>query len=322
MVEAVTIKKRDIAVDFVKVIATLLVLNSHMGICYGSHSALATGGGIGDALFFFISGFTLFMGRKMDFVNWYKHRIGRIYPTVLALGLVVCLVFGRECGFMEMMTAEKYWFLQCILVCYLVLYPVIRYDWKLSICISISIAVVLLAFFAVYDFEGQMFYGVDNYFRWIFYFSIMLIGGSIYLHSDKIHYSWWHIPIVLVCIVAWYGVNGVSNGGGFAILSMIPLVCICYLVYAIGKAPWMERLFERKLSGNILFIIGNLCLESYLIQKYIFTDALNYLFPLNIPLIMSAVLGSTYLLHILSEVIKQIFDSKSFDWKELLLYKK
>lgn len=103
---------------------------------------------------------------------------------------------------------------------------------------------------------------------------------------------------------------------------MIPLVCICYLVYAIGKAPWMERLFERKLSGNILFIIGNLCLESYLIQKYIFTDALNYLFPLNIPLIMSAVLGSAYLLHILSEVIKQIFDSKSFDWKELLLYKK
>ena len=65
MVEVVTIKKRDIAVDFVKVIATLLVLNSHMGICYGSHSALATGGGIGDALFFFISGFTLFMGRKM-----------------------------------------------------------------------------------------------------------------------------------------------------------------------------------------------------------------------------------------------------------------
>lgn len=98
--------------------------------------------------------------------------------------------------------------------------------------------------------------------------------------------------------------------------------CVYLLFGVIGKAPWMERLFERKLSGNILFIIGNLCLESYLIQKYIFTDALNYLFPLNIPLIMSAVLGSAYLLHILSEVIKQIFDSKSFDWKELLLYKK
>ena len=81
MAEAI-VKKRDVAVDFVKVIATLLVLNSHMGICYGSHSALATGGGIGDALFFFVSGFTLFMGRKADFVNWYKRRLGANFIRV------------------------------------------------------------------------------------------------------------------------------------------------------------------------------------------------------------------------------------------------
>ena len=52
-----SVKKRDVAIDFVKVIATILVLNSHMGICYGKYSMLATGGGIGDALFFFVSGF-------------------------------------------------------------------------------------------------------------------------------------------------------------------------------------------------------------------------------------------------------------------------
>lgn len=41
----VIVKKRDVAVDFVKAIATLLVLNSHMDICYGRYTALATGGG-------------------------------------------------------------------------------------------------------------------------------------------------------------------------------------------------------------------------------------------------------------------------------------
>lgn len=45
--ETVIVKTRNVAIDFVKVIATLLVLNSHMGICYGDYSALATGGGIG-----------------------------------------------------------------------------------------------------------------------------------------------------------------------------------------------------------------------------------------------------------------------------------
>ena len=64
MAESVT--KRDVAVDFVKVIATILVLNSHMQICYANHSSLATGGGIGDALFFFVSGFTLFIGKKTN----------------------------------------------------------------------------------------------------------------------------------------------------------------------------------------------------------------------------------------------------------------
>lgn len=319
MAEAI-VKKRDVAVDLVKVIATLLVLNSHMGICYGSHSAFATGGGIGDALFFFVSGFTLFMGRKADFVNWYKRRIGRIYPTVIAMGLVACLIFGAEFSFVEVMSASKYWFLQCILVCYLLLYPVIRFEWNLPICIGVSIAVMIGAFFC-FDFAG-IFYGVNNYFRWIVYLSVMLIGGGIYKNASRIIYKWWCLPLLLFCVVAWYGCNYIGNGNALQLLSYIPLIGICVTAYQLGKSPLVEWLFEKKICGNVLFIIGNLCLESYLIQKFFFTDALNGLFPLNIPVIMIAVLIAAYLLHILSGIISQIFDSIPFEWKELLLYKK
>lgn len=313
-------RKRDVAVDFVKFIATILVLNSHMSVCYGKYSALATGGGIGDALFFFISGFTLFMGRKMDFVDWYKRRISRIYPTILAVGIVACLIFNKDYTFMEVMFAGKYWFLQCILVSYLLLFPLIRYDWNLKVCIPLSLGAVI-AFYPLFDFNGAMFYGVDNYYRWIFFFAVMLIGGGIYKLKDNVTYKWWCIPLAVICVVAWYGINYVTKGSGWIILSMIPLVGICYLTYAIGKHPWIEKLYEFRISGNVLYIVGSLCLESYMIQKYIFTDALNFLFPLNIPIIMIMVLVSAYLLHILSGTIEQIFDSKPFNWKTLLLYK-
>lgn len=318
--ETVAVKKRDVAIDFVKILATLLVLNSHMGICYGSHSAFATGGGIGDALFFFVSGFTLFLGRKMNFVDWYKRRLGRIYPAVIAVGLVACLIFSKDFSFVEIMSASKYWFLRCILVCYLVLYPVIRYECKIEWCIAASIALMVVSYF-FFDFDGHMFYGVNNYFRWIVYLSIMLIGGGICLKSDKIQYKWWAILACVLCVIAWYEINYISKGGRLQLLSYIPLVGICVSLYQISKAPLIERLFERKIFGNLLFIIGNLCLESYLIQKYIFTDALNWMFPLNIPVIMIAVLLSAYCLHILSKIISQIFDSKPFDWMSLLLYK-
>lgn len=113
-----------------------------------------------------------------------------------------------------------------------------------------------------------------------------------------------------------------GKGNDLVLLSYIPLIIICILAYQIGKAKWVENLFNRKIGGNILFIIGNLCLESYMIQKFIFTDALNSIFPLNIPLTMIAVLMSAYAVHILSGIVSQVFDSKAFNVSSLFLYKK
>lgn len=177
------IRKIDFGVDFIKFAATLLVLNSHMEICYGDYSIFATGGAIGDALFFFVSGFTLFMSsRKLDFVNWYKRRLSRIYPTILAMGLIAGLVFCVKADYIDVIKADKYWFLQCILVCYLIIYPIIKYDWKMRICIPVSIIFMLTAFFLLFDFNGRLFYGVGGYFRWVFYFSVMIVGGG-YLNA-------------------------------------------------------------------------------------------------------------------------------------------
>ena len=86
-------RQRNPSIDILKFFAALLITNSHMGLLYPeSLVKLSTGGAIGDVLFFFCSGFTLFLGRGGDFFNWYKRRINRIYPTVLmwALSWLLC----------------------------------------------------------------------------------------------------------------------------------------------------------------------------------------------------------------------------------------
>lgn len=46
-------KQRDLGIDILKFLAVICVVNSHMDVCYpGKWSVLATGGAIGDALFF------------------------------------------------------------------------------------------------------------------------------------------------------------------------------------------------------------------------------------------------------------------------------
>lgn len=315
------VQKRNVAIDFVKVIATLLVLNSHMEICYGKYSILATGGAFGDALFFFVSGFALFLGRKSNFVDWYKRRLGRIYPTVIAAALVGCLIFGSQQNFIQVITAEKYWFLQCILVCYILMYPIVRYDLNLKIIFPISIIICVISYFCFYHLDGLFFYGEDNTFRWLVFFSIMLLGGAAYKYLQNIPASRFAIIGCLLCAIMWYLINYVANCSPLQLVSFIPLCGFCLFVYQIGKSRFIEKCFSNKVVGNILYITGNLCLESYLIQEFIFTDSLNHLFPLNIPIIMLCVLIASYLLHILSETISQIFDSKPLDWRRLFLRK-
>lgn len=89
-------KQRDISIDILKFFAALIITNSHMGLLYGKFSMLATGGAIGDVLFFFASGFTLFMGRMGRFDNWYKRRVNRIYPTIFAWAILAALVFDYQ----------------------------------------------------------------------------------------------------------------------------------------------------------------------------------------------------------------------------------
>ena len=102
--------KRDICIDILKFFAVLLITNSHMELLYGKYGMLATGGAIGDVLFFFCSGYTLFLGRERRFDNYYKRRINRIYPTVIMWALLSSAFFNRHS---DIIHNYKWWRMVC-----------------------------------------------------------------------------------------------------------------------------------------------------------------------------------------------------------------
>ena len=56
------VRERDNSIDIVKFLAVLMIINSHADMMYPHLKILATGGAVGDCLFLFCSGFTLFLG--------------------------------------------------------------------------------------------------------------------------------------------------------------------------------------------------------------------------------------------------------------------
>ena len=80
-------------VVYIKSLACLLITNSHFNRIWPI-SAMATGGAIGNALFFMVAGFCL---SRVDgnFRSWYGKRLFRLYPQTWMV-ILITLLFNQE----------------------------------------------------------------------------------------------------------------------------------------------------------------------------------------------------------------------------------
>ncbi|MBR5436943.1 MAG: acyltransferase family protein [Muribaculaceae bacterium] len=319
-------KERNISIDFLKCIAALLITNSHMGILYGEYSFLATGGGIGDALFFFCSGFALLI-KPMDgfrqFPNWYKRRINRIYPTMFAVAIIGGLFFKTHWDIIDIILAKRYWFIPCIMLYYIVIFFVGSYfkDKILPIGILVAISTAVWFYF-VCNIPGFSIYG-GHYIRWLLFFMFMLLGAQTCLMSKDIKSK----PIIdicllfmsLICFFVSFIVGLRFNGFVYVqYLSFIPLLCVTFFFYKVGASHCVERLYKSKVGNFFIRFVGSLCLEIYVVQYFFITDKMNSLFPLNIIITFIIILIAAYLTRCLARFISQTFKSAPYDWSKII----
>lgn len=317
---------RIIAIDILKVMAVLVVLNSHMELCYGSYASLATGGAFGDALFFFASGFMLFRGSNLRFDNFMKRRISRIYPTVIIVAITGAWLFNRNDNIISIILSGGGWFVSCIMIYYAVIWAVKRYFRNLLWVVWLAVGIVVIfGFYFGFDYsDGASIYG-NTYYKWSFFFIYMLQGAIIGSQPEKYKYDKWCIPKLIGCICLWYGCMFAFSQTpllySIQYVSLLPLGGVTFYSYKLCCAPWWKRLYEHAIIGQIIFIIGGLCLECYLIQGFFFTDKLNWLFPANIPIIMIFILLISYIINFMSSALAQTFRKEEYDWSKCLLKK-
>ena len=116
--------------QFLRAVAILLVVNSHLDHYYPI-SHMATGGAIGNSLFFFLSAFGVYISqrnKRRSFKEFIGDRISRIYPsmwTVLVFISMPLMIFFGKLGSDTIMTFvgsffdPPFWFLQALLLYYL-----------------------------------------------------------------------------------------------------------------------------------------------------------------------------------------------------------
>lgn len=323
------VKKRDISIDIVKFIAVFLIINSHADIMYAKYSQLATGGAIGDALFLFCSGYTLFWSGTKRFDNWYKRRINRIYPSVFAC-LSVAIMLGyqsiNQLNIIQILGGE---FVIAIMCYYILLYCVQKYSMEhFHWAVLFVIATTLMAYwFFPYKYEtgSKGIYGISTLFRWIPYFGMMLMGAWIGLKVKTgaliVKTKWTDVILLIFCCITFYGIQLLAKRylviAPWQILTLPFLAGTVYYLWRCCNAKCFKKIYSTNWGRNVITLIGGLCLESYLIQLYLFTDKLNWLFPLNLLVITICILAVAYLCRCLARVFSQTFRTEDYQWRKV-----
>ena len=290
---------------------------------------LATGGAIGDCLFLFASGYTLFWKQPTRFDNWYKRRVNRIYPSVFACLLVSALLGKLTFASLDWWKMGGGEFVVFIMVYYLLLYGVQKWFIdRIPWVIDATAVVTLLAYWFFpykYEVSSKGIYGITTLFRWIPFFGMMLMGAWLGLKTKKGELqvkTTLKDPVLMVaCLLVFYGIQFAAKKvpvvAPWQIVTVPFFAGIVYYFWRCCNAEWLLKMYETKAGNWLIMAIGGLCLESYLIQFSVLSDKLNSLFPLNIPLMMLIVLMVSYVCRCLARVISQTFRTEDYEWKKV-----
>ena len=316
--------KRDYSIDILKCFAVLIITWSHFEKPLGDYSYLSTGGAFGDALFFFCSGYTIFLGRKANgFLNWYKNRINRIYPTVFAWALVKSLLFNTSNNILEILQTGGGYFVSCIMIFYVFYYFIKLYAIKhLNIVLLISILTTSCSYFILDNSNTYIMY----LWQWSLYFSVMLLGGIIGRKRQqesgmKNNVTYKTFIILFVSVICYYSLMYLEQKLSMNMIRMftiLPLLTFSYALHKLCTAKITERIYANKYAHIAIMTIGGLCLEIYLVQPRLLTDKFNSIFPFNLIIMFLIIFVSAYLLRCLSRIWMQTFKDGEYDWKAII----
>lgn len=292
-------------IDILKCLAVLLVLNSHLDSIYPV-AALATGGAIGNCLFFMVSGYTWANIKEKSFLKWIKKKLKAIWtPTVLTNFLYVIIYVGimqmtLVKGIEIFLYPNKSWFCGAILLYALLYYWIVKKNSnKIFIWTFIVLGIVYIVDY-IFFIDKSMFsietFSPVNLCRIIFYFMCMLIG--YFYRENKIKNLLRKDVNLILSILSFVSIYIMKYlMSRYSILLNIQFLNqICTLLCVFFLFSWLKQNEENLKERKIVRIIATYSWEIYLTQTLIIPKCEIYKFPISLFMVLCGIIISAFLL--------------------------
>ncbi|WP_233022249.1 acyltransferase family protein [Rhodopseudomonas boonkerdii] len=273
--------------DLLRAVAIVLVVNSHLDSLYPIPQ-LGTGGVFGNELFFFISGYGLYLGYQASreaMGSWLKRRLTRVYEPLVIVATFLVLVGDAHIRtfsdfFFLYIIPLQFWFLPAIVACYVPIYVIMaKMETKRAYAYlfgGLALAYILL--FAIFaqktvwlteDYSVQT--EVTLPLRMIFYFGTMVMGVyAAKFHADikgKLSDLLW----LMVSIAGFYlfvGSLGRIMPFEVQIIDRIPALAFLVFAFRFARYQPLEQFIANHLSGLVTLLAAT-ALQIYLLHDFV-----------------------------------------------------
>lgn len=269
--------------------ATFLITNAHIeGLYPAGWKILSTGGALGNSLFFFCSGFALYLSnRQIGFFPWLVRRITRIYPSLWLFMLITLLMGVRTYSFWDIII-PVFWFLQAILLFYILFYFTMRYLekylWQTVFFFAILFFITYLSLnhrqWIIEDIDG------NSFLHWYFYYMIMLVGAIIAKFKqfrEKTYKLKFLLMIVFFILIFYYGVKVNilhTNTPIYNLQLLLPVFLGYFSLSVFYLCKYLIAKINTKMLSVVSFV-SNLTLDIYIIQFVVIEYWGYYTFPIG-----------------------------------------
>ncbi len=295
-------------ITFLKALAALLITNSHLGSIYPIE-ALATGGLLGNLLFFAVSGFCLY-NIKLPFFTWYWRRLVRIYPavwciTALCIAVRTYHVSSWQHALQLFFYPTYYHFIASILILYVPFYFVARYTNGnsnpfrsiITACFLLTI-VYATCYFLVFDSSYYHIDTVEEPMILFAYFAAMLMGATFRIqHSTQQNRVGSLLLLVSSTILYLYTKKSIITGAipsSYQFINQISIICFLYGVLRCGKSLNNFLARSPEFLKKPTALLASVTLEVYLVQYLVIRS--NIVAEASFPLSLLLALGGVVLL--------------------------
>lgn len=278
---------RDTDTTLMLCLATVLITLSHLD-AFVPDPRIATGGAIGNSLFFFLSGFGLAKSLNAaapgapppSLATYLRKRIVRLYPAVFLVACAMLAVgLAHINGAIDLAAVfvwpTPFWFISAVMAFYV---PVFYLARLRPAGIATAMALLLVPygiFYSQLDLSTFIVEGIGNdftwanHFKWINYFGLTLLGCLVARLDLKPRLSAFSVAVLLggllLFLVAKLTVFRFDMGPLQFVFqaALYPIVYGCFHVFA-------SETLLRPLRATPLFpvvaLLGGLTLEIYLTQ--------------------------------------------------------